>query len=328
MLLNVVNFLPGDEMKLTINGSVIPQESISFTFHENGRNEIQKGMRLPPYTSITCKPTSPPFVFGENTIGIEMTKSAPGSYDCSLYTRNLSVPEIEIGISASGRPVLEVMSEIEERYAPPVKSLAGYHPEAQKAHVDARYGGTTKQPIGDRTFIKGTELVSRGAQAFVLDKEAIIERVDICVSSTPDVREPLRLSVRGDKNGLPADKPVDAGAIASFDPLETPEGLSSLALNGYYRLTFTKPLILAAGSYWLVFEMDPSEQPQQSQVSMPTDSQPLPSSCYRILLASTAHKEYPRGRYLAWTDEGWEEVKQLGQELAAFFGVFEKTGKG
>ena len=212
------------------------------------------------------------------------------------------------------------MAEMEERHTPPVESLAGYHPDARKAYLDADRDETTRQPIGAPVQAR-VETPSRGAQSFVLKEKQDIERVELCVSSAPDVREPLRASLRRDRDGLPEGEAVNADAIAVFDPWETPEGLSPGSMTGYYRFTFAKSPTLESGVYWIVFEMDPARQPRrQSQEHL--SGAPGPWSCYGILLASSARELYPAGRYLAWETEGWKEVTKHGQALGAFFGVF------
>lgn len=267
-----------------------------------------------PYTTLTFTPSSPPFVFLENVIGLKLLESGPAAQG------EITVPEIEVGVAVGDVPVLEVMDRMEERHEPPVETLAGYHPDAGKAFLDAQEEGTIYQPIGARRIVNGKEMVSRGAQSFVLKEKTTIRRVDLCVMITPDVEEPIRLAIRRDQKGLPAEEPLNADASAAFNPWKTPEELTPMLLNGYYAFRFDRPLHLQPGTYWLVFEMDPRRQPEVSMKHWAKD--PTHPSCYAILLAASAYEHYPKGRYVSWQGSGWQATDGGNKAWNAFFGVW------
>ena len=321
--MNIVNLLPGDEIEVSVNGEAIPADAMAAEFHADGRREYEKGMLLPPYASVTFRAASPPFVCGENTLAVRLLKSGPGTWAWSLFCREFTVAEIEIGVSAGVTPVLEVMDSMQERHSPPVASLAGYHPDPKKAYLDAYLDERLRQPVGAPEMIGDKQVTTKGAQSFVLEDSNTMEQVDLCVCSTPDVQTPMRLSVHEDAGGVPAETPVHAAAVTAFDPWVDTEGLSPATLSGYYRFRFEPPLALGKGTYWLVFDMDPSGQPRESDGYADT-GKPEPS-CYGILLASTAVAQYPQGRYLSREKGKWQEITRLGKPLAAFFGVFDEA---
>jgi len=312
--LNAVNLVPGDRIELTVNGEVVPEDSVTRVFHEHGRRQVEKGMDLGAYTSISFVPTTPPFAFLHNTIGLTLLESAPEAHG------DITVPEIEIAVAVGDRSPLDVMSLIEEHHPAPVQSLAGYHPAPNQAFLHTDAAGTWEQSIGAPQRVEGAECVSKGAQSFALQSAAQISRVELCFYRSPDVCRPVALSLRPDDGGKPGERPVNANAVAVFNPWDNPEGLS-VSLQGYYTFIFDRPLALDPGAYWLVFEMDPSGQPASSTKY----GDPRPS-CYGPLLAVNACERYPHGHYMTWEAHRWRAVEKNGRPVSAFFGVFREDG--
>jgi len=206
-------------------------------------------------------------------------------------------------------------------------SLAGYHPSITEIGTGIFNGVVVdpvlpcgKEYIGARHVLGDVEVVSVGAQSFVLKQEETIQRAEVCIGQIPKEIEPLRLSLRADNDGIPADDPLCSDAVVDLNPWESPEGLPRNGLQGYYPFRFENPLALSPGKYWLVLEMDPSRQPDSSTVWGGSSSDA--ASCYAPVLSAGALKHYPEGVYLNWTGRQWERVETDGSPLGAFFGVF------
>ena len=299
VLLNAANLLPGDKVSVTVNGAAVADEDIRREFHPKGRSDESKGKTLPAYTSLTFAATSPPFAFLENTIGLTLLESV------ARASGEISVPEIEVAIATGDRSAQEVMAAMDERFPEPVKSLAGYHPANAIAYRDMRADGTTGH-IGTVWNVDGKLYPVKGAQSFVLESKATITRVQLCISNAPAVEEALRLSIRADDKGVPADTPAGPQAVAVFNPWENAEGLTK-QLQGYYTFTLGEAIDLDAGTWWLVFEMDPSRQPSGR-------------SYYAPLLAASAAERYPNGRYMTGA-KTWKQIRKDDKPVCAFFSV-------
>ena len=319
---NAVNLQPDDEIEISVNGQVIDAPGVVRTFHEGGRPDRNDGMPLDAYSTVTFDATAPPLKFVENCLGVTLAKSAPDA--CG----EISLPEIEIGVATGGRSPIEVMDALAGDPPPePLESLAGYHPDITEMGAGIMRGDVVdpallggNEYVGARLVLGDDEVISAGAQSFVLKQTATISRVEVCIGQAPVVAELLRLSVRADSDGVPADDPLCADAVLAFSPWESPEGLTASAFQGYYRFSFEKPLALPPGKYWLVLEMDPSRQPDRSKISggSPSDA----ASCYAPILSRSAHKHYSQGVYSNWTGRQWERAETDGRPLSAFFGVF------
>ncbi len=311
--MNAVNLVPGDEIEVSINGKPIPSAAITREFHEQGRTNIQEGALLPPYTSVTLEPTSPPFIFGNNRIGIKLTKSADGA------TGEITVPEFEVAVSASGvspDSILNMM--IDGPYPEPMQTIEGYHPHVSAIGMVIMSGDLIEdQLIGGLVDAGGKEAVTMGAQSFVLDKESVVSGAEICIYRFPQIKAAMKMSIHADNNGAPGEKPIDPSATASFSPWENPEQVCSMLLQGYYKFNFATPQTLPPGKYWLLMEMDPTGQPKSST----RWGDPPASSCYAPVLSKNAHEHYPQGSYMTWNGTEWVRAEKDGAGLCGFFGV-------
>ncbi|MBI3921494.1 MAG: hypothetical protein HY318_08770 [Armatimonadetes bacterium] len=312
--LNAVNLLPADIIEISVNGKTIPAESIARTFHEEGRTNIQEGMKLPPYTTVTFRATTPPFEFLTNRLGLKLLGSAEAG------SGQITVPEIEIAVSAGDGDPLEIMSlMVDGPYPEPMETLAGYHPDISAVGPVLMSGDLVESEcIGARTIVAGKEEISAGAQSFTLEEETRISRVEFCIYRIPEIRAPLRLSLRADENGVPADEPIEPGAVAAFDPWDNPEQVGSHMFQGYYQFAFVDSICLGPGRYWLVLEMDPSAQPPSSV----RWGDPPSASCYAPALTVDAWEHYPQECYMTLNGTEWRQAEKDGKPVIAYFGVF------
>ena len=312
--LNAVNLLPGDEIEISVNGAVIAPDDITRVFHAQGRTDLQEGMFLPAYTTVTFEATAPPFSCPDNRLGLLLDRSAQQGFG------EISVAEIEIAVSAGSADPAAIMEELKDGpYPEPMETLAGYHPATSTIAAGIMCGDTLDSEfIGARPVGDGSKEASMGVQYFVLPEKAEVSCADLCIYRVPEIQESLRLSLRADVGGVPADAPVTSDAAVDFDPWATPEGLLVYQLQGYYRFAFDGPLSLNPGTYWLVLEMDPARQPASSL----RWGDPASPSCYAPALAVSATKQYPQGRYMTRTGGQWREATLAGRPVSAFFGVF------
>jgi hypothetical protein len=317
---NAVNLLPGDEIEVSVNNQTIPAASLARRFRGQGRTNIQEGMKLPPYTEIMFSASTPPFEFMDNFLGLKLLRSAAGA------TGEITVPEIEIAVAATGgdpRALMDMMKD--GPYPAPTATLAGYHPDLA-AIGPVLMGGdlVENELVGARASVAGRESVSAGAQSFALAGRTTIGRVEVCIYRIPEIRAPLRLSLRADANGAPATGPMVPGAVAAFDPWQHPEQVGAHMFQGYYRFAFEAPLTLDAGRYWLLLEMDPAGQPPSSV----RWGDPPAASCYAPALTVAATEHYPQGHYLTWDGAAWRPAEKNGRPVSAFFGVFAPDAMG
>jgi len=308
---HALGLVPGDQIEVTFNGATVPPEKLTRTHFEKGRKKRGEGATLDPFTRCEFVPTRRAKEVAQNILEMKLLASAPGAEG------EIRVQEIELAVSASGAAPAEIMTLIHHRTPPPVESLAGYHPEAIHGFYDSRENGTTGHVGAKHRDANDNVCGAKGAQSFVLTKQSRIARVQLLVHGVPKVEEPFHLSIRADRDGIPADAPA-GGATATFNPWKRPEGLT-FGYDGYYTFDLQEEVVLDPGAYWLVFEMDSGRQPEKSY--------------YAPLLSVSAWEHYPRGRYMTlyaledWqktyaSTNGWREIDKDGQPVCAFFSVF------
>jgi hypothetical protein len=317
---NAVGLLPGDEIEVAVNGQVIPAGCLARRFQAQGRTNIKEGMRLPPFTEVVFRATTPPFEFLDNRLGIRFLSST------ATTAGEISVPELEVAVAGDGGEPSALLEAMQDGPCPePLPTVAGYHPHLDAIGPILMSGDLIEsEVVGARVVAAGREVVSAGGQSFTLESPATVGRVEVCIYRIPEIRAPLRLSVRADAQGVPGAAPLVAAAVAAFDPWEHPDQVCSHVLQGYYRFVFDRPLSLAAGAYWLVLEMDPAGQP----LSSTRWGDPPSASGYALALTVSASEHYPRGCYMTWDGSAWRRVENHGKAVSAFFGVFATAAEG
>lgn len=292
-----VGLVPGDRITVKFNGEVVRKADIVRTYRADGRTNEDEGATLPAHTVCEFVPATPPQTPGKQVLELALAQSAPDAGD-----KAVAVSEIEVAVSASGEDAREVLSQTRRRPSPPIESLAGYHPPGFDGFRESRGNGTTGH-VGAVWSGHAT----KGAQSFVLEAKAAVKRVQLLVCGTPEAEEPMRMSIRADADGIPAEAPVTPEAVASFNPWQQTEGIT-LRRQGYFTFDLNEPAVLDPGTWWLVFEMDPSGQPSAGHY-------------YAPLLGIQARERYPKGRYMTGAKE-WKEIKHKDQPVCAFFSVF------
>lgn len=271
---------PGDTIQVRFNGKVVPADKIEQRYYEQGRTRDEEGLILPAYTRCEFVPETAGGAFGENVLEARLLRSANGA------TGDVTVPEIELAVSASGKEPDEIMRMMHYEAPEPVEVLAGYHPSHPAAWKDI---DANRQQAGR---------IWKGAQRFVLAKKARVTAVDILLM--PD-QEKLEYGDRGivmtlesDDNRRPSGRPASEGATVELIPWKTPRGLT-MKLQGYYRFEFAKPLELAPGTYWMVMENKGG-------------------GVYYPMYTKTSKEHYPEGAFV----QGGKEA----EGVCPLFGVF------
>ena len=298
---NAVGLLPGDKIQVTFNGTVVPQEKIERTFHEEGRTREEEGAKLPAYTTCRFAPAAPSGRFGENTLAVKLIESAQGATDV------IDVREIEVAVSGIGKEPSEIMDMIHERRLPPLPVLAGY-----RAHYSSVWKERTRSANFGGEPLEGGRIERRKlAQRFVLKDKSVVSAIDVFVYPRHPTRQTVVLSVETDGGGRPGGTLAAPGARATFNPLEHPfdprntGGTLNLQCQGYYTFVFDEPLNLDPGDYWFVLEVD-SDKDRYEDVS---DVQ-----TYRAHMTTG---RYADGIVQRWTPkESWRTIGET-----TFFGV-------
>ncbi len=83
---------PEDEIAVTLNGREIPVDTIRSIWHPQGR-PAWEGRPLPPHTELRVNLTSPPGVYGDNTLGIGLVPKN------SAESREITVDEVEVVVN-------------------------------------------------------------------------------------------------------------------------------------------------------------------------------------------------------------------------------------
>ncbi len=76
LIFRAIGLVPGDNIALDINGQEIAAEDITHVWYQQGR-PAWEGRTLPPYTECRLALTAPPGVWGDNYLGLTLTKSSP-----------------------------------------------------------------------------------------------------------------------------------------------------------------------------------------------------------------------------------------------------------
>ena len=105
---NAFDMTMEDEVAVELNDTLMPADRIKRTFHPEGRAEGE-GKDTGAYLSCEFPVTSPPAVKGMNLLKVRLVNSVPG------IGGEIVIPEIEVGVSTSGRDVVEIMNLLWKR---------------------------------------------------------------------------------------------------------------------------------------------------------------------------------------------------------------------
>lgn len=75
LIFRAIGMVPGDRIKVSLNGTEVPDEHIRHIWFQEGRPHWE-GRTLPPFTECRLTLTSPPSVYGDNILGLELFESA------------------------------------------------------------------------------------------------------------------------------------------------------------------------------------------------------------------------------------------------------------
>ncbi len=89
LLFRAIGMGPGDEIAITLNGHEIPAGDVRHIWYQEGRPHWE-GRTLPPFTECRLALTSPPGVYGDNILGIQLVKSE------SSASEDIVVDELEV----------------------------------------------------------------------------------------------------------------------------------------------------------------------------------------------------------------------------------------
>ena len=92
LVFRAIGLGPEDEVEIDLNGKVLAPESIRHIWHSEGR-PAWEGRPLPPYTELRLHLTSPPGVYGDNSLGIRQISSGSSS------AREITVDEVEVVVN-------------------------------------------------------------------------------------------------------------------------------------------------------------------------------------------------------------------------------------
>ncbi len=308
----VRHLYPEDEVELTVNGSTVPPDCVTRTFHSDDHQPRQHGILPAPYTKLELRPTSPPFSFLSNTLGLTL------SHCRRAETQNITVPEIEIAVSEGSQDPEQVMALLEAPPCPePVPVVAGYHPHPAAISRELTAGTATDVSFCSLSSYSGNAVQPLGAQLFALPHRFRLSRVDMCIYRVPEIQERLHVDLRADHEGLPATALLAPEATAFVDPWEEAESLNT-SLQGYYQFVFPETCHVGPGAVWMVLWMDSSRQPA---ASVRYGDPPAPS-CFAPVLSTTAAKHYAQGSFWVWNGRTWQRSTRDGQPVNTFFGVF------
>ena len=92
LIFRAVGKSPEDEIAVTLNGREIPADTIRSIWHPQGR-PAWEGRPLPPHTELRVNLTSPPGVYGDNTLGIGLVGKNRAE------PREITVDEVEVVVN-------------------------------------------------------------------------------------------------------------------------------------------------------------------------------------------------------------------------------------
>ena len=287
--LRAVGVVDDDRIQIALNGEVVPQRSLARTYFPEGRTRLEEGCKLPPYTQFDISLDKTMVRWIENTLELRLLESAPGA------AGDITVPEIEVAVSAGGTDLAGIMAMVHEKKLPAMPVLAGYHPH----HLSVWKERQSSWGFGDLATENGKAGRSKMAQGFVLAKKSLVKSADVFLYPSEGAEEAVLLSIRTDAGGVPGGELAAPEARARFDPIEKWASINR-QLQGYYAFNFEKPLSLDPGRYWMVLEKEPADPAKK-----------------RSYFAHAASGVYPEGAILLWKpDTGW---KNIGR--STFFGV-------